>query len=701
MQKKKAFQILITSTYIIALQALEPYITSPIATSIFPPSIAGNHEDQSIQDVSCNVDQLEQANDSQLHSILQDLRQTAFFRMFAVDLDEKCPISFDQKKKVNNQDDSGKDRDNENDDETEQCESEGLPDLDEDSGPACGVKSDDPFIAMFSATVSQSTSSSRTSLMSSMTSDVNSELLSQESDNDHEEFECEGNSEELDEDAPPLCTIDTSSDDENSPFLQLSSSLTTISELTSWESESQKQTFAWSKPSDPVVLETTGLENNPDCQDGNAENIVLSDTFWMDMCSQISSKTTKFINLVLNPKRNTGYNGTHIWQAIYEENCLNLDGSLSVPQCFEERVLYRLLSGLQTSTALSIAKNYYPPSKRKNRTDWEPNPAYFWEKFSSKKDHIDNLYFSYVVLLRALKKIHPFLYSYKINTGNIVEDETAAILLRRLLDTHILRSCNTVFDAFDESLMFQESSVQVFSDNVFDLDHGAISLKQNFKEVFHNISSILDCVQCQQCKLHGKMAMLGYGTALKVLFLPDQLINENSITRNEVVAFINTIAQMSDATKEIRELTHLHWIEADSTSNPPFSSESDQKLINLSYTNNPPFSSEPEKKLIDLVDIAVRAISNLARSNQINNMQESELISKAFARDPYLLILAKHYGFDHQKFLHHLPNISSSYSSNLTEQNEVLPPGAIIIGSGLAGLAAVTLILVHQCSLFL
>lgn len=31
--------------------------------------------------------------------------------------------------------------------------------------------------------------------------------------------------------------------------------------------------------------------------------------------------------------------------------------------------------------ALSIAKNYYPPSKRKNRTDWESNPDLFMGNF--------------------------------------------------------------------------------------------------------------------------------------------------------------------------------------------------------------------------------------------------------------------------------------------------------------------------------
>lgn len=88
---------------------------------------------------------------------------------------------------------------------------------------------------------------------------------------------------------------------------------------------------------------------------------------WLDMCSNIKAADgVKVVNLDLNPHRNTGYNGTHIWNTIYEENCIGaLDGIPDQPLCYEERVLYRLLSRLHTSTTLSIVKNYFPPSKLK------------------------------------------------------------------------------------------------------------------------------------------------------------------------------------------------------------------------------------------------------------------------------------------------------------------------------------------------
>jgi Endoplasmic Reticulum Oxidoreductin 1 (ERO1) len=52
-------------------------------------------------------------------------------------------------------------------------------------------------------------------------------------------------------------------------------------------------------------------------------------------------------------------------------------------KCLDERVLYRLLSGLHSSTTISIAKQYSPPSKKKSV--WESNQTYFIQKFN---DHI-------------------------------------------------------------------------------------------------------------------------------------------------------------------------------------------------------------------------------------------------------------------------------------------------------------------------
>ena len=278
------------------------------------------------------------------------------------------------------------------------------------------------------------------------------------------------------------------------------------------------------------------------------------------------------------------------------------------------------------------------------------------DKFQHHPEHIRNMHFSYVVLLRAIKKASYFLYNYEIQSGNIVEDEASQVLLKRLLDTSILRSCSTVFSAFDESVMFQEQA--------------DFSLQQNFKGVFHNISSILDCVQCQQCKLHGKMGMLGYGTALKVLFMsPERL----ELERNEVVALINTAARLSESLIEVRELNTMYW-----------ESENNAKETKGAAPIQAPTArlGSPVESL-DILDVTVGVIASLGRENLISIEREKELIDLAFSRHPELLILGKHYSNDLQRFL----TMSSSIGS-LESDSQIGPPDSIVIGSGLAGLAA-------------
>jgi len=621
------------------------------------------------------VEQIEQANDSQLHVILRELMTTSFFRSFAVDLDQTCPLTQWNKQKKKGKGDGAGAAEKTTDatlslsssaapfipaptehDESEGCAGD-LPDLDPDAEPACHVDldggNDQPdFLSGGGFGSGASTLWSATPSSPSLESST--------ADVAEEEFECDGGKDELDDDAEPLCSLATDDSSSSNPFGSSfeSAALHSISERVvqqNWESESQQQTFDWNKVSDPVV-------HIPDAP-CNDETGNLPETFWLDTCSKIKAGDgLRDVNLQLNPERNTGYNGTHIWTAIYEENCLALDGDTSAPMCYEERVLYRLLSGLHTSTTLSIAKNYYPPSKKKGRANWEPNPQYFIDKFADSPEHLRNLHFSYVVLLRALKKASPVLYNYEIKTGDILDDEMATILMRRLLDSMILKSCQNVFTAFDENLMFKE---QV----------NAITLQENFKGVFHNVSSILDCVQCQQCKLHGKMAMLGYGTALKILFLPDDML-ATSLSRNEIVAFFNTIAKMSESVREVRELTNMYWSTHTKLekSDAVVSSGSDTRLLSTGIDG------------IDVLDAAVGAVSSLANQGLIDESTETNLIQQAFQRNPELMVLSKHYGSNLSKFLNFLPNIDSQISTTGMTAND--EPDAIVIGTGLAGLSA-------------
>lgn len=48
--------------------------------------------------------------------------------------------------------------------------------------------------------------------------------------------------------------------------------------------------------------------------------------FWEDMCAAIYTNSSEYVNLRRNPERHTGYNGSAVWAAIYEENCFRRIG---------------------------------------------------------------------------------------------------------------------------------------------------------------------------------------------------------------------------------------------------------------------------------------------------------------------------------------------------------------------------------------
>jgi hypothetical protein len=100
--------------------------------------------------------------------------------------------------------------------------------------------------------------------------------------------------------------------------------------------------------------------------------------------------------------------------------------------------------------------------------------------------------------------------------------------------------------SFDESLLFRDankvtthSAEQHIGSWANDLQ---ALLKQQFKSYFHNISSLMDCLNCNKCRVWGKLQMLGLGTALKVLMSETGQAPE--LQRNEIVALINFVRQV-------------------------------------------------------------------------------------------------------------------------------------------------------------
>ncbi|KAL1131241.1 hypothetical protein AAG570_010859, partial [Ranatra chinensis] len=267
----------------------------------------------------------------------------------------------------------------------------------------------------------------------------------------------------------------------------------------------------------------------------------------------------EYVDLLLNPERFTGYKGVsahRIWRSIYMENCFRpkhtygsyIKSSKLNGMCLEKRVFYRVISGLHTSINIHLCSNYLLSEKMNlgvlgnEAGKWGQNLEEFRRRFSPEStggegpEWLRNLYFTYLLELRAIVKAAPYLEKELYYTGNQEVDEATRTAIKDFL---------AVAKSFPEH--FNESSM-------FSGGKQARKLKEEFRQHFRNISQIMDCVGCEKCKLWGKLQIQGLGTALKILFSGKfdkiesgnlQLALQRSfyLERSEIVALFNALGR--------------------------------------------------------------------------------------------------------------------------------------------------------------
>ncbi|KAI7891296.1 endoplasmic reticulum Oxidoreductin 1-domain-containing protein [Mucor mucedo] len=315
-----------------------------------------------------------------------------------------------------------------------------------------------------------------------------------------------------------------------------------------------------------------------------------------DFClvdDQLDSDSVVYIDLMDNPERFTGYAGPssgRVWKAIYEENCFDIvhqmtegcetcnnimnlgeskqkaapfahvpdkkaelqrflsdlaeesDGGMESNDevCLEKRVYYRLISGLHSSISIHICNEWFD----RETGVWGPNLDCFVNRIGSHPERLQNVYFTYALLLRAVQKLGPYLDQYDFRTGSNAEDQKTRFMVQDLI-----KSTDSCPSTFDEKLMFNGPEAQV--------------LKKEFKDHFRNVSKIMDCVGCEKCRLWGKVQTVGLGTALKVLFSYEDkslnpITNPDLFERGEIVALFNTFNRFSESVHGIKRFRNLY-----------------------------------------------------------------------------------------------------------------------------------------------
>lgn len=219
-----------------------------------------------------------------------------------------------------------------------------------------------------------------------------------------------------------------------------------------------------------------------------------------------------YVNLLKNAEAFTGYQGQHIWNAIYNENCFGHNQS---EMCSEERLFYQIVSGLHTNINCHISYNYvYQPKANSLEEAMEmtyPNVTMFHSRVSTHPDRIRNFYIAFALLIRAVNKAADQITSFQYITGDVEDDKLTQKLIHEILNL----TTSNCLQPFNEVELFSQPQGPV--------------LKEEIRRHFYNISRIIDCVGCEKCRLHGKLQIYGLGTALRILFADSVVFQRNEL----------------------------------------------------------------------------------------------------------------------------------------------------------------------------
>ncbi|EAS05801.2 endoplasmic reticulum oxidoreductin 1 (macronuclear) [Tetrahymena thermophila SB210] len=243
---------------------------------------------------------------------------------------------------------------------------------------------------------------------------------------------------------------------------------------------------------------------------------------WQWRVEEFNESEGSYVDLKDNVEAFTGYQGQNIWKLIYEENCFQGEDL-----CLEQRALNRILSGLHASVSTQLSELYIDFNK--NRTKMYPNWKLYFEKVGNYPERIHNLYFYYSVLLRAINRAESVIRNYNFTTGDFQEDAKTYQLVGDILD-YTTSQCD---QPFHEEILFNTDQGRKY--------------KKHYQQYIHNITKIMDCVECEKCKVFGKMQVYGIGVALKILFSDDSSTQIQKLQRNELITLINAFVKCASS----------------------------------------------------------------------------------------------------------------------------------------------------------
>jgi len=300
-------------------------------------------------------------------------------------------------------------------------------------------------------------------------------------------------------------------------------------------------------PQEIDECETQSCDLYPVDEEDVPSKILKVDTaeygFELDGWVRWDMPTEDYYDAVSNPEAYTAYDGSLIWKFIHEKICFQKDLNTELWKLDFNRAV----SGLHSSISAHIVEGMVYADEDAPAVDGsELDPMAEYKRRLSphgqNPDAIGNLYYGTMLLLCAVREARGRLGAYDYGTDMMGSGDVGE-LMEELLESPLLS---------DSSLVAKIDQAQ---DNL--RDHVASNPMSLWKARLRtrDLLRIMNCVQCNVCRLHGKVGALGLSVAMSIL-LGDEGRGGDAgrLHRVEIAALVSTLGKFANAIQIVGEM---------------------------------------------------------------------------------------------------------------------------------------------------
>mmetsp|Transcript_27 Transcript_27/g.24 ORF Transcript_27/g.24 Transcript_27/m.24 type:complete len:435 (+) Transcript_27:257-1561(+) len=251
----------------------------------------------------------------------------------------------------------------------------------------------------------------------------------------------------------------------------------------------------------------------------------------------------------------TGYDGSMVWQFIHSRVCFN-NNDYELDTWKSD--FNKAVSGMHSMISAHIVSGIQTKIDNKEEFEedcvWTDPTVEYVRRLShdgENKKAIENLYFSYMLILSAVKTARDFLLQDFHVGDNQEEDEEAHEALITVLSSPLLQNDEEVLN---EQLSIASKKLHDHAIQDEETTHTLWEARMRSRELLR----IMNCVQCNKCRLHGKIAAMGLSTAFQLLLgnSGDGIAGSEikKIHRVELAALMTTLSKFSFAVQYCNEM---------------------------------------------------------------------------------------------------------------------------------------------------